>query len=178
MKLFWRIWVAVGRSVIRSYWHAVYSGYREAHSLPRSFRFNGYGIQLYGDGSFELGCDSYVGEISTLQAVRGCRIRIGQHCMLSHNVRIYTETAVADSDFISGVVLHKRGDVIIEDGVWIGANAFIGPGVTIARNSVVGANSVVTKSIPANEIWGGVPARLIRRKTLVDEVRRKEAAGQ
>ncbi|EKF9070797.1 acyltransferase, partial [Vibrio cholerae] len=58
----------------------------------------------------------------------------------------------------------KSDDVYIDDYSWIGANVFIGPGVKIGRNSVVGANSVVTCDIPDNQIWGGVPARLIRTK--------------
>jgi maltose O-acetyltransferase len=77
---------------------------------------------------------------------------------------VYSETAIADSMFVSGHYEKKEGDVDIGAGVWIGANVFIGPDVTIGQNAVVGANSVVTRSIPADEIWGGVPARLIRRK--------------
>ena len=48
---------------------------------------------------------------------------------------------------------HKKcGPVVIEDNVFIGARCIILKGVTIGENSIVGAGSVVTKSIPANEI--------------------------
>ena len=53
--------------------------------------------------------------------------------------------------------------VVIEDDVWCGANVTILKGVTIGENSVVGAGSVVTKSIPDNEIWAGNPAKLVRK---------------
>ena len=53
--------------------------------------------------------------------------------------------------------------VIIEDTVFIGAKCIILKGVTIGQNSIVGAGSVVTKSIPADEIWGGNPAKFIRK---------------
>lgn len=53
--------------------------------------------------------------------------------------------------------------VIIEDNAFIGARSIILKGVTIGMNSVVGAGSVVTKSIPANEIWAGNPAKFIRK---------------
>ena len=60
--------------------------------------------------------------------------------------------------------MHKKcAPVVIEDNVFIGARCIILKGVTIGENSVVGAGSVVTKSIPANEIWAGNPAKFIRK---------------
>ncbi len=53
--------------------------------------------------------------------------------------------------------------VIIEDGVMIGEHAVILPGVTIGRNSWIGANAVVTADIPPYSIAAGVPAKVIRR---------------
>ena len=53
--------------------------------------------------------------------------------------------------------------ITIEDGVWIGGHAVIAPGVRIGRNSVIGAGSVVTKSITEKGVWAGNPARLLRR---------------
>ena len=53
--------------------------------------------------------------------------------------------------------------VTIEDGVWIGGGAILLPGVTIGRNSVIGAGSVVTHSIPENCVAVGSPCRVIRR---------------
>jgi hypothetical protein len=51
------------------------------------------------------------------------------------------------------------GDQILDSGVFIGANSVILPGLTIGENSIVGAGSVVTKSIGANELWYGNPAK-------------------
>lgn len=52
--------------------------------------------------------------------------------------------------------------ITVGDGAWIGANCTILPGVTIGRGAVVAAGSVVTKSIGDNEMYAGVPAKLIR----------------
>lgn len=52
--------------------------------------------------------------------------------------------------------------VTIEDNVWVGANVTVCPGVTIGKNSVIGAGSVVTKDIPANTVAAGNPCRMIR----------------
>ena len=54
------------------------------------------------------------------------------------------------------------GQVIIDDGVWIGENVFVSKNVTIGQNAVIGANSVVTKDIPPFCVAVGSPARVIR----------------
>jgi len=58
--------------------------------------------------------------------------------------------------------LTKKGGVIIKKNVWIGDAVCILPGVTIGENTIVGANSVVTKSFPANVVIAGVPAKIIK----------------
>lgn len=58
--------------------------------------------------------------------------------------------------------------VIVQDGVWIGARVTLLPGVTVGAGSIVAAGAVVTESLPANGLYGGVPARLIR---VLDESR-------
>lgn len=56
----------------------------------------------------------------------------------------------------------SKGDIILEDDVWIGANATILSGVTIGKGAVVAAGAVVTESIPPYAIVGGVPAKVIK----------------
>lgn len=52
--------------------------------------------------------------------------------------------------------------ITLKKGCWIGANVIILPGVTIGHNSVVGAGSVVTKSVPDKVVVAGIPAKIIR----------------
>lgn len=161
------IWRSLSELLLRlrlQWWYLVYRGYRSRYEIAESFHFNGTGIQLTGIGRIALGARSYVGELTTLQAAAGCAVSIGSDCTISHNVRVYTSTASADADLRLGAPDAVTGSVSIGDGVWIGMNTYVAPGITIGSNSVVGANSVVTHSIPSGEIWGGVPARLIRRK--------------
>ncbi len=62
-----------------------------------------------------------------------------------------------------------KGDTVIGNDVWIGYNASFMPGVKVSDGAIIGTNSLVTKNIGPYEIWGGNPAKLIR-KRFSDEV--------
>lgn len=57
----------------------------------------------------------------------------------------------------------KLSKTVIKKGASIGANATILCGITIGENAMIGAGSVVTKNVPADELWVGNPARFVRR---------------
>ena len=59
--------------------------------------------------------------------------------------------------------LYSKGPIYICENVWIGENACILHGVTIGKNSIVGANAVVTKNIPSNCVVAGNPAKIIKK---------------
>lgn len=58
--------------------------------------------------------------------------------------------------------LFSKGEVVIEDNVWIGEGAVVLPNVRIGTNSIIGANAVVTKSVPCNVVVAGNPAQVIK----------------
>lgn len=58
--------------------------------------------------------------------------------------------------------LYSKGPVVIKDNVWIGDKATILPGVTIGEGTIVAANTVVTKDVPAYCIVAGIPGRVIK----------------
>ena len=87
-------------------------------------------------------------------------IRIGAEVMIGPNVKIYTAAHALDADErIQGV--ETALPVTIEDRVWIGGGAILLPGVTIGREAVVGAGSVVTRDVPAGARVAGNLARLL-----------------
>ena len=53
----------------------------------------------------------------------------------------------------------RERDIVVRDGVWIGANVVVTAGVTIGEGCIVGAGSVVTRDLPPNMICAGVPAK-------------------
>jgi acetyltransferase-like isoleucine patch superfamily enzyme len=59
------------------------------------------------------------------------------------------------------LVSQIRGNIIIEDGVWMGANVTILPNITVKKCAIVGAGSVVTKDVEPYSIVAGVPAKII-----------------
>lgn len=58
--------------------------------------------------------------------------------------------------------LYSKGPIIIEDNVWLGEKVSVMPGVHIGRGAIIGANSVVTKDIPAYAVAVGAPAKVIK----------------
>ena len=89
------------------------------------------------------------------------KVRIGDNVQMGPNVAIYTAGHPVHPDSRNSG--YEYGiDITIGDNVWIGGNTCIMPGVTIGRNAVIGAGSVVTKDIPENAIAAGNPCRVIR----------------
>lgn len=91
---------------------------------------------------------------------------------IGNNVLIGGSTKIWDTDFhpldpnerlLNPNVGFKSNKILIGNNVFIGGFSIILKGITIGENSVIGAGSVVTKNIPKNEIWGGNPAKFIRK---------------
>lgn len=155
------------RQLKGSHYFLLYQSFRRKYNLADDFKFNGESISFYGDGEIIIGSNSYIGSLSTIRSDKNCIVKIGRNCSISHNVRMYTSSNLADQNFDTNAIkLKKHDNIIIGNGVWIGANVFINPGVTIGDNVVIGANSVVTKDFESNLIIGGVPAKQIKEKNV------------
>ena len=103
-----------------------------------------------------IGDDCFIA-IRTL-ATEPYLVKIGNHVGISSNVLLITHgLGWTFRDEIPD--LQVFGTIIIEDNCNIGPNSIILPGVTIAKNSIVGAGSVVTKDVPPNVVVAGNPAK-------------------
>lgn len=111
--------------------------------------------------------------IGNNSGMNGTMIHCNQKVVIGNYVKIGGGTRISDFNFHSLDYKIRRtsedsknaksAPVIIGDDVFIGANCYIGKGVTIGDRSIVAAGSVVVKSIPADEIWGGNPAKFIKK---------------
>lgn len=90
-------------------------------------------------------------------------VTIGSHVNLAQGI---TVTALNHNFENSKKRIDEQGvstsAVVIEDDIWIGANAVVLPGVTIGHHSVVAAGAIVTKDVPPHSLVAGVPAKVIK----------------
>jgi acetyltransferase-like isoleucine patch superfamily enzyme len=116
-----------------------------------------------GEGCLEVGPNTYIQSGCILNAFVG-NIIIGANCMIAARCALTPyQHDFTDTDCpMCEQPLTSRGDIVIEDDVWLGLNVCVMDGVTIGTGAIVGAGAVVTEDIPPYAIAGGVPARVIR----------------
>ena len=99
---------------------------------------------------FDLGFETDIGAFSYINALHGVEIKdnvqIGSHCS------IYSVSTIDDS----------HGKVVLKQNCRIGSHSTILPGISVGKNSIIGAHSLVNKDIPDNVVAFGVPAKVVR----------------
>ncbi|HDZ8911616.1 TPA: acetyltransferase [Aeromonas dhakensis] len=159
--------------------------FRNARLIRRPF-------EIRGASRIRLGRGFTTGRYCRLEAhgSDGINLDIGLNCQLNDAVHIAAADSIVIGDdvliasrvFITDLnhgsysgeehshpdsicrerMLHTK-PVLIESNVWLGEGVVVLPGVTIGKASIIGANSVVSRDIPANSIAVGNPARVIKR---------------
>lgn len=124
----------------------------------------GLRIRLLRMCGYEIGESVYIGEdfiiIDDLDETQ-LRLAIGDRASISPRVTFVMHTQPNESRIVPYVNSHT-GSIVIESDAWIGTGVVILPNVTIGEGAVVGANSVVTRSVAPYTVVGGVPARKIK----------------
>ncbi len=154
----------IGYALRRAYWRRK-TGAREI-IVAR-------GAQLRGCEFIRMGEHNAIGEGTEFVAdgTGGLKVHIGSHILFARGVYLRSANhglddrtrPIVEQANVSKRVSFQGADyaIVIEDDVWIGANATIVSGAHIGRGAVIGAGSVVTGVIPAYAIAAGVPARVI-----------------
>ncbi|PLY10498.1 MAG: acyltransferase [Arcobacter sp.] len=126
-------------------------------------------ISPNGNPIVSIGSDVYIGRYLTLACVN--QVTISDSVMISD--RCYIGDAVHGFQIKDRPIIEQEiysaGDVSIGEGSWIGIGVSILPNVKIGKHCVIGAGSVVTKSIPDYHIVAGNPARIIKNIDFINE---------
>ena len=149
-------------------------------SMQRPFRLDGSKNIELGANSIVLRggwlyCQGIEGASASLKIGNGCVFGYNNHITSVRSVLIGNNVLTANNVYISDnfhsyentelPIMHQpiqfKKMVVIGDGAWIGENACI-IGATVGRNSVIGANAVVTRDIPDYSVAVGMPAVVIR----------------
>lgn len=123
---------------------------------------------VYGNGSntdyISIGDNCYIGFGFTALASSKAKVVIGNNVLFASNVIVTNENHGMDPEnsvpYMNQELSAK--DVNIGDGCWIGEKVCVLPGVSIGTKCVIGAGSVVTKSIPDYSIAAGNPAKVLK----------------
>jgi acetyltransferase-like isoleucine patch superfamily enzyme len=148
--------------------------------------YRGAIVKIWKGGSIEIGSGAEI-MFGVVILTYGGRITIGKNCSINPYSVIYGHggVTIGDNVLIAGGTMiipnnHIYKDVqtpialqgndskgiVIEDDVWIGHGCTILDGVRIGRGSVVAAGAVVNENVEPYSVVGGVPARLIKRRTV------------
>lgn len=122
----------------------------------------------YGDAIY-IGARSYINANCTIIDGKGQTdeenvgaVTIGADCLLGPNVQLLAVSHDIEPEARCINKFNYAADITLGDNVWLGGGVIVLAGVSIGRNSVIGAGSVVTKSVPENCFYAGNPAQLIR----------------
>lgn len=142
-------------------------------SIGNQVTFNSYGDQSWNSKCKLIVLAGATMTIGDGSGMNGVMIYCSKEIRIGRNVKIGGGSRISDSNHHSLNYKERRTKedskcakstpIIIGDDVFIGANCYIGKGVSIGDRSIVAAGSVVVKSIPADEVWGGSPARFIKK---------------
>lgn len=118
-----------------------------------------YNVYLSNARGITIGYNCRINENVFIQ-----QATIGNNVLIAPNVAILS---VSHNHENLEIPIVNQGDTepnppIIKDGVWLGRNVVIMPGITIGEGAIVGAGAVVTKDVAPFTIVGGVPAKLIK----------------
>ena len=157
-------------------------GDKKAQILKKLLGSMGENVYIQGPMQFDYGCNTYLGNNVYVNfnftVLDVCEVKIGSNVLIGPNVSILTPLHPLDKNERR---IRDRGDgnwydyeygspITIKDNCWIASNVIILPGVTIGEGCVIGAGSVVSKSIPDGYLAYGNPCRPIRKLTEKDKI--------
>lgn len=112
-------------------------------------------VMIWMPWRLKIGDHVWIGEEAFLHNL--APITIDSHCCISQRAFLCTGSHhIRETDF-----KYRNKPIHIQEGCWVAAQAFVGPGVVLGKNSVISAGSVVLSNVPENQIMQGNPAQPI-----------------
>ena len=127
----------------------------EINAQSTFFFHSGCDIMVFKNATLNLG-SGYINRYSKIRCYSS--ITIGNDVAISENFSIWD----SDAHAIKGNEKNMIQPIVIGNKVWIGTNVTVLKGVTIGDGAIIAAGSVVTKSIPANCLAAGIPAKVLK----------------
>jgi acetyltransferase-like isoleucine patch superfamily enzyme len=137
--------------------------------IGNNCRIDAFSILYAGEGGILFGDYIHLAAYVSLQGSE--KIELKNFCGLSSRVTVYSSSDDFSGNFLTGPCVPEkfRGvvskSVLLEDHVIVGAGSIILPGVKISAGSAIGAMSLVSKDIPGNSIYSGIPAKFIKERS-------------
>jgi len=116
-------------------------------------------VKIWAPWNLEVGANSSLGP--KVDCYNQGKITIGANTVISQKTYLCASTHDYTKNNFPLLLKH----IDIGNGVWVAADAFIGPGVSIGNQAVIGARAVVARNVEAKAIMGGNPAKLIKFRT-------------
>ncbi|CAN5895512.1 hypothetical protein BH11BAC4_BH11BAC4_01230 [soil metagenome] len=137
----------------------------------KGLKFHGKGVSIRQPVCFEgmkfIEIDDNVSIAAFVHIWGFGGVKIGKRVMIASHTAISTITHDHTKREMYKTVVAKP--IVIEDDVWIGSHAVIMPGITIKKGAVIAAGSLVTKDVEAYQIVAGVPAKLIKIRSIDED---------
>ena len=117
-------------------------------------------VTIHGGGNCFIGPRTWIAQYTALDATGD--LEIGQDCCIGFNCQIWSH--VCRVPHLKNMRFHKYAKTIIKDRVWLmGGLITINPGVTIGEDCVIFSQSVVSHDTLPKKVYGGIPAKLIKK---------------